>query len=395
MASEEAPKGEGPERSGAPSQPGQPDVPVAQAPVGEATVGYHQTVDTGYAEYADDGSGDRYAHAQDDGQTAVSSPEAMSSLPVPVSSGAPPPPFGSDAKPEEEDDDDEGMLRMSFLGHLEELRSRLLKIVGGLFAAFLGCLVFAPQLWNFVRAPAASALTQLGYSENLAQLTPMDGFNTIYIKLPLLAAVFVASPWILFQVWSFIAPGLYRKERRWAVPFVIISAGLFIAGGCFAYFVAFRFGLGFLLGIGKDKGVTPVVSLVEYFDLFVNVTLGIGILFELPILIFFLTLLRITTPGFLVRNARYAVLCIVIVAAIVTPTPDIVNLMLFAVPMIVLFFVGVFAGWVLTLSREGRSLWRAWAVLIVMILMILGVAAGTMIWQHNYKIVPRWPFIIP
>ena len=125
----------------------------------------------------------------------------------------------------------------------------------------------------------------------------------IWIKLPVLCAIFLSSPWILCQVWAFISPGLYRRERRWAAPFVIGSAGLFILGGVFAYFVAFRFGLTFLLGIGRGNFVNPMVSITEYFDLFVNVTLGVALVFELPVIIFFLTLLRIVSPSFLVSTA--------------------------------------------------------------------------------------------
>src|SRR6202171_410239 len=156
---------------------------------------------------------------------------------------------------------------------------------------------------------------------------PMEGFSIIWVKLPLLCSIFLASPWILYQLWAFIAPGLYKRERKWATPFILITAGLFIGGGVFAYFVAFRYGLEFLLGIGMMNNVQPVVSITEYFDLFVNVTLGVALVFELPVLIFLLTLLRILSPRFLLRHSRYAVLIIVIVAAIITPTPDVFNLM--------------------------------------------------------------------
>ena len=134
------------------------------------------------------------------------------------------------------------------------------------------------------------------------------------------------------------------------------SAGLFIIGGLFAYFVAFRFGLTFLLGIGRGNYVIPMVSITEYFDLFVNVTLGVGLVFELPVIIFFLTLLRIVSPSFLLNHSRYAILVIFIIAAIVTPTPDVFNLMLFAMPMCLLFYVGIFAGYLLVLHRENRQI---------------------------------------
>ena len=291
-------------------------------------VSYSPTTDDPYAYY-----GETPSHA-------------LSVVDAPSTSGAasspPPPPFAS--KPaEEEDEDDDGMLRMSFLEHLEELRFRLLRALIGMGVAFLGCLIFAPNIWDFVRAPATAALKTVGAQPNLVMLSPMDGFTVLWVKLPMLVSVFVASPWILYQVWAFIAPGLYKKERRMATPFILTTAGLFILGGLFAYFVAFRFGLAFLLGIGFDQGVIPYITITDYTDLFVNVMLGVGLVFEMPVFIFFLSVLRIVTPQFLMSNSRYAILIIVIIAAIVTPTPDVFNLMLFAVPMVLLYFVGVFA----------------------------------------------------
>ena len=163
---------------------------------------------------------------------------------------------------------------MSFLEHLEELRKRLLLGIGGIGVAFFLCLFFSDQLWNFVFAPAGAALTALHVSPTLKLINPMDSFQIMWMKIPILAAVFLSSPWILYQVWAFIAPGLYKRERRWAAPFVISSAGLFIVGGLFAYFVAFRFGLEFLLGLGIGKGVEPNVDMSQYYDLFVDVMLG-------------------------------------------------------------------------------------------------------------------------
>ena len=150
------------------------------------------------------------------------------------------------------DEDDDGMLRMSFLEHLEELRSRIIRALMGVGVAFVVSLTFSDKLWEFVSAPAAGSADDPGLSiPNLVQITPMESFNMIWVKLPILCSIFLASPWILYQVWAFIAPGLYRRERRWAAPFVLCSAGLFIIGGLFAYFVAFRYGLTFLLGIGR------------------------------------------------------------------------------------------------------------------------------------------------
>ncbi len=295
---------------------------------------------------------------------------------------------------EEEDDEEEGMLRMSFLEHLEELRSRIIRALMGVAVAFIISLVFANDLWVIVSEPVIRSLKELGYAPQLAITKPMESFSIVWIKLPMLASIFLASPWVLYQVWAFIAPGLYKRERRWAAPFVICSAGLFITGGLFAYFVALRFGLTFLLGIGRNINIMPVVTITEYFDLFINVMLGVGAVFELPILVFFLTLLHIVTPAFLMRNSRYAILAIVILAAVITPTPDIFNLMMFVVPMLVLFFIGVFASYLLVLHRENRRFpWLKLLYVLVAALVALVVAMYVAVVRYGYHLVPAWPYL--
>jgi sec-independent protein translocase protein TatC len=302
----------------------------------------------------------------------------------------PPPPTGEGG-----DEEEGGMLRMSFLEHLEELRSRIIRALIGVGVAFAISLTFTYQLWQFVSAPAVDALKTLKVNPpELAQIDPMDGFNTIWVKLPILCSIFIASPWILYQVWAFISPGLYRRERRWAAPFIICSAGLFISGGLFAYFVAFRYGLTFLLGIGQGYNVRPIVSITTYVDLFINVVLGVGLVFELPVLIFFLTLLRIVNPQFLLNHSRYAILIIFIAAAIITPTPDVFNLMLFATPMCLLFFVGIFASYLLVLQREGRRFpWRRVLPIVAVVLLLIAIGIYIAITRYGVKVVPHWPFL--
>jgi sec-independent protein translocase protein TatC len=329
---------------------------------------------------------DPYVDSGDGGSppTAVTAPAA----PPPP----PPPPPTDDAS--DHDPDEDGMVRMSFFEHLEELRYRLLHAVGGLVVAFALSLTFANKLWDIIARPAVSALTQLKIDPpELAQIAPLEFFNIVWLKLPLLAAVFVGSPWLLYQVWAFIAPGLYKKERRWAGPFVLASAGLFISGGLFAYFVVFRFALVFLLGLGIGNHVRPVVSVESYFDVFVNVTLGCGVVFELPVLIFFLALVRILSSGFLLRNIRYAILAIFTLAAIITPTPDIFNMVLFAMPMIGLFFVGILAVYILELSRENRRF--PWGKVLAYLLPILAAIGAFMYYLHvkyGYHFVKTFPW---
>jgi len=306
----------------------------------------------------------------------------------------PPPPPSGGGGGDDGDEDDEGMVRMSFLEHLEELRTRIIRALIGVAVAFTVSLLFCDRLWDFVRQPATHALQTLGINPpNLAQITPMESFNVIWFKLPIVCAIFLSSPWIVYQVWAFISPGLYRRERRFAAPFILSSAGLFILGGLFAYFVAFRFALTFLLGIGLGKGIAPYVSVSEYFDLFVNVVLGVGLVFELPVLIFFLTLLRIVTPKFLIKHSRYAILIIFIIAAVVTPTPDAFNMMLFAVPMCGLFYVGIFASYILVLNREHRQFpWRTTMTIVLAVLLLLAIVVYVAITKHWLTLVPHWPF---
>jgi Twin arginine targeting (Tat) protein translocase TatC len=327
-------------------------------------------------------------------QTIDIRPEAPG--PIAKSSEPPPPPPPPSTPDDEEEDDEEegGMLRMSFMEHLEELRARILKALVGVGVAFVACLLIADPLWRIVSAPAIIALKHLHYNPQLVAISPMEQFSIIWVKMPLLVSLFVGSPWVLYQVWAFISPGLYKRERRYAVPFILCTAGLFIAGGMFAYFVAFRYGLEFLLGIGRDINVAPMVSINEYFDLFMNVILGIAVVFELPVLIFFLTLLHIASPRFLIKNSRYAVLAIVVLASIVTPTPDVFNLMLFAVPMCMLFFIGVFVSYLLVLKREGKTFpWgKVWLAIAAFLLVAAGVVA-LLIYRYHFHVIQHWPFL--
>lgn len=375
----------------------------AAAPEGEAKVSYEQTTDAS-ASYGDPYYDDYGYEAPGSDPAPASTSTALvetSSVPAPApstatgSSGTPPPPY-SGADDEEEDGEEDGMLRMSFLEHLEELRNRILKALIGVGVAFAIAIYFNNEIWLLVSNPAMEAMRQAGIKDpKLAILTPTEGFSVIWVQLPILTAIFLSSPWILYQIWAFIAPGLYKRERKWAAPFVIVSAGLFILGGLFAYFVAFKLGLAFLIAIGIGGNAQAVISLSNYLDLFTNVSLGMGLVFELPVLIFFLSLLRIVTPGFLVRNSRYAILGIVVVAAIITPTPDVVNLMLLALPMTVLYFMGVFAAYLLSLSRENKRF--PWLILFLIVAGFLAVFAGGVYWavtSFGYKLVWAYPFLV-
>jgi sec-independent protein translocase protein TatC len=330
----------------------------------------------------------------DDPESALH-PDIEPPLPRALTSGGgtrtPPPPPPAD---EDEDEEESGMLRMSFMEHLEELRSRIIRALMGFGVAFLLCLWFATPLWDYIQAPGLAAFKAIGRGGFIA-IEPMEQFSIIWMWAPLVASLFIASPWVIYQVWAFISPGLYPRERRWAVPFVLCTAGLFISGGLFAYFVAFRFALTFLFNIGGPMGVLPLISIDKYFDLFVDVMLGISLVFELPVLIFFLTLIRVASPAFLLRNSRYAILAIVILAAIITPTPDIFNLTLFAVPMVLLYFMGVFASYLLVMRRENRRFpWRIFFYWLATVAAVLIVCLIVAIQKYNYHFVLHWPLLV-
>jgi len=405
MAFPDEPKGdESPSGEPAPEQhtadtnvsPVHHDAPVHEdAPVtGEHSESQHVSgeivTETPREQHPADYSSGEWSSSGDSGNAVFVTP------PAPVSAGGSGKPPKPPEPPDETDDEEEGMARMSFLEHLEELRKRLILAVGGIGVAFVLSLFFSDQLWEFVHQPATTALQHLGVNPpELAQISPMDTFQILWMKLPILSAIFLSSPWILYQVWAFIAPGLYQRERKWAVPFVVSSAGLFITGGLFAYFVAFRYGLEFLLGLGLGKGVHPVISLTEYYDLFVDVMLGVGIVFEIPVLLFLLTLIRVVKPAFLVRHSRYAILVIVVLAAIITPTGDVFNLALFATPMIVLFYVGIFASYILVLHRERRrfpwsTFFRWFGIILVVALLAMWLIAK----YYGYHLVQHWPVFV-
>ncbi|MEE8139154.1 MAG: twin-arginine translocase subunit TatC [Thermoanaerobaculia bacterium] len=229
----------------------------------------------------------------------------------------------------------EKLPRMSLMEHLEELRQRIFRSLVAVAAAFMACWLVVEQIAQFLARPIYRFLPE---GNRLAFLGVSDPF-IIYVKVAALAALFVASPFVLFQVWRFVVPGLYQRERRSALPFILFGSFFFLAGGAFAYLVAFPFAVEFLLGMGE--AFQPIITVDRYFRFLLYVILGLGLMFELPIVIFLLAQMGVVTPRFLMRNFRWAVLLIFVAAAVVTPTPDVVNLCVFALPTIALYLLGV------------------------------------------------------
>lgn len=257
-----------------------------------------------------------------------------------------PPPGGESGNSGNEPPD---MSKMSFLDHLEELRRRIFYSLFGMLGGFLVCWTFADELYAGLALPLTRILQELNLPDQLVYTNPTAPFN-LYVKLAFLAGIFVSSPFLLYQVWKFISPGLYPKEKRYAIPFVLFCSLLFISGGVFAYMVAFPAALRFLLNFASQ--FQPFITVNEYFKLATTIILGMALVFEMPILIVFLTLLRVMTPQFLLRNFRYAVLLICVLAAVITPTPDVLTMSLFAAPLIALYFLGIGLSYLVLWKRK-------------------------------------------
>ena len=236
---------------------------------------------------------------------------------------------------------------MSFLDHLEELRSRIIRSLIAVAVTFVACWAFVQELYLIVSQPILEALGD----QPLVFISPTQPFN-LFLKVAFVAAVLLASPFLLAQVWLFIAPGLYKRERRYAIPFVLSTTLLAGCGVAFGYFIAFPFALDFLIGWGESANLEPMIDATKYFDLFLTIMVGLAIVFQIPPIIFVLSRLGVVTPGFLLRNTKYAVLMSFVVAAIITPTADIPNMMIMAGPMILLYLVGVGVAFVFGKKRK-------------------------------------------
>jgi sec-independent protein translocase protein TatC len=234
------------------------------------------------------------------------------------------------------------MPTMGFLEHLEELRKRLIYSIIPIAAGFFLCWGLAERIYEVIQRPVIDALQRNGLTAKLVFLNPTDPFN-LYLKVAGMAGLFVASPFVLYQVWCFISPGLYRNEKRYVFPFMFSTVALFMAGGYFGYKIVLPQALVFLIGFGKD--FQPMITVTEYSSLFLSIIVGLGVVFEMPIVIFFLALMGIVSASWMWRNIRYAILGIFVVAAIITPTPDILNMCIFAAPMVALYVLSIAIAW--------------------------------------------------
>jgi sec-independent protein translocase protein TatC len=251
------------------------------------------------------------------------------------------------------DSEKEPMPTMGFLDHLEELRKR---IVYSIVAVAVGTGLswgYRERIYAVMQRPIMDALRNHGLAEKLVYLNPTDPFN-LYLKIAMLAGLFLTSPFVLYQVWMFISPGLYRNEKRYVMPFMVSTITLFTLGGYFGYKIAYPRALDFFIGFSGQ--FQPMITVGEYTQLFLSIVLGMGLIFEMPILVFFLAFMGIMTPSFMIKNFRYAILVIFVLAAIVTPTPDIVNMCVFAAPMLALYALSIGVAWMVhPKQRQARK----------------------------------------
>jgi sec-independent protein translocase protein TatC len=218
---------------------------------------------------------------------------------------------------------------MSFFEHLGELRKRIIYSFAIVLVFFIAAWNFVGKLYYWLSLPVLKFLPALPTGEKKLAFTSLAEPFMMYVKVAFISSLFAASPFIFHQLWLFISPALFPKEKKWVVPFVFATTFFFILGGAFGYFVVFPLACKFFLNIGKD------------FSLAFRVLFGIAAIFELPVLVFLLARLRIVSARFLIRYFKYAVVAIFIIAAVITPTPDMITQTLFAVPMILLYLLSI------------------------------------------------------
>jgi sec-independent protein translocase protein TatC len=236
--------------------------------------------------------------------------------------------------------------KLPFLGHLEELRSRLVASAIAVGIGFTICYIFSEQLFLILASPLTNVMPE---GDHLIFTSLPEMFFT-YLKVSFVGGVLLASPVIFYEMWMFVAPGLYKNEKKLVIPFVTISTFLFVGGSLFAYFIVFPFGFRFFLGFSSDF-VKALPSVKEYFSFSLKLLFAFGFVFELPVVIFFLAKLGLVTTAFLKKNRKYAVLLTFIVSAILTP-PDVITQFMMAIPLLTLYEVGI---WVSRFARRTKT----------------------------------------
>lgn len=238
---------------------------------------------------------------------------------------------------------------MTFFEHLEDLRKRIFYSFIALLIAVVPGWIFSKDIYDILARPVTKYLPE---GEKLAYTAVTEPFM-LYMKVAFLTAIFATAPFIFLQVWYFIAPGLYQKEKKYVIPFVIFTTFFFFLGASFGYFIVFPWACRFFLQLGSR--FRPVITVNQYFSLTLRLLLGIALVFELPTLVFFLSRMGIITAKWMVKNFKYAVLAVFVIAAIITPTPDMINQSILAVPMLGLYGLSILIALLVGKKKEEKK----------------------------------------
>jgi sec-independent protein translocase protein TatC len=240
--------------------------------------------------------------------------------------------------------------KMSFLEHLDELRKRLVHVVAYISVGFLACWFLSRRIYDFLAIPITTALPP---GTKLAFTKPTDPF-VLYMKVAFLAGIFLTLPLILYEVWKFIAPGLYRREKKYIIPFLLSSMLLFLSGAAFCYYIVLPPTFKVLIELGSS--FTPMIMINEYLDMTNMMLLGFGAIFEMPVIAAFLSMFGLVTAGFLWRKFQYALVGIVVIAALISPTQDAFNLLMWTAPMVLLYLVSIGVAALFGWRRKSKGL---------------------------------------
>ena len=239
--------------------------------------------------------------------------------------------------------------KQPFLIHLEELRKRLIACAIAIGFGFVIAYIFSERLFQVLILPLKALMPE---GDRLI-FTNLPEMFFIYLKTGFIAGILLVSPFIFYQLWLFIAPGLYQQEKKYLVPFVIFSTILFLGGAFFGYFIVFPFGFKFFIGFANEN-IQALPSVKQYFSFSTKLLFAFGIVFELPVVIFFLAKMGLVTPDFLRQKRKYAILLAFVVAAILTP-PDIITQLMMAGPLIILFEIGIIIAGIATKKKVAED----------------------------------------
>lgn len=236
--------------------------------------------------------------------------------------------------------------KQPFMSHLEELRKRLINCAISVGLGFIICYLFKEELFKILMLPLKN---QMPEGDRVIFTNLPEMFFT-YIKTAFVGGIVISSPFIFHQLWLFIAPGLYQHEKRYLIPFVLSSSLLFVSGTLFAYFVVFPFGFKFFLGFANDY-IQALPSVKQYFSFSIKLLLAFGLIFQLPVVVFFISKMGLLGPDTLKKNRKYALLLIFVIAAILTP-PDVITQFMMAGPLLILYEISI---WVSAIASRGKA----------------------------------------